>query len=318
MDRLGQDTVKFFDYLGTALFSIVGTLTAGDCGMNIIGCCLVGCVASLGGGTMNHLFYGGSILGKSSSVFWVRIPAYLAVAAGASILTFFAWPMYVSSEANRYLSHVFDGKKLNRDGSCGREEFVRACQKDKKLLHTCRDAFPYARPAVPQHYFDLLDTNHSGSIDHAKLKALVQKSFENSTESYVLDTAALAAFSVAAVNGAIGRGLHPLVAATSGVTVCFGGVFRDLFCQREGLAIASQSYAFCTGAGSLVYVLMREMTLRGLRISLFGRVCVSAATVIALRVWEFFRGSPLLSPMHGGKTAEAKASIQRMGTLQSP
>ena len=82
MEKLGQDTVKFFDYTGTALFSIVGTLTAGDVGMNIIGCCLVGCVASLGGGTMNHLFYGGSILGKSSSVFWVRTPAYLAVAAG--------------------------------------------------------------------------------------------------------------------------------------------------------------------------------------------------------------------------------------------
>jgi uncharacterized membrane protein YeiH len=315
LDHLGQAVVRIFDFAGTALFSVVSTLAAGDAGMNMIGCCLVGCVGALGGGTINHVFYGGTILGKSSSVFWCRDWRYLAVAAGASLLTFFVWPLYVTREAEHYLQNVFDEDNLDDNGACGREEFVKACHRDHKLLATCRAAFPFARPAIPQHYFDLLDTDHTNSINHDKLRALVQKSFENSPESYVLETAALAAFTVSAVHGAIGLGLHPLIAATSGVTMCFGGIFRDLFCQREQLAIASQSYAFCTGAGSVVYVLLRELALRDFRLSLMGRVVLSAGTTIGLRAWEYKRGSPLLSPMHGTPKTKAKANIKRMSTI---
>lgn len=314
LDHLGQAVVRLFDFTGTALFSVVATLAAGDAGMNMIGCCLVGCVGALGGGTINYVFYGSTILGKPG-VFWVKDWRYLAVSLGASMLTFFVWPWYVTRESERYLTCVFGEENLDENGGCGKSSFEEACRRDHKLMNTCRAAFPFARPAIPQHYFDLLDTEQSGSINHENLKALVQKSFENSKESYVLETAALASFAVAAVHGAISMGIHPVVAATSGVTMCMGGIFRDLFCQREQLAIASQSYAFCTGAGSVVYVLLRELALRGIRLSLMGRVCLSAGTTISLRAWEYNRGSPLLNPMHGTAEAQAKAKIRRMRTL---
>ena len=40
------------------LFAIVGTQVAGDAGMKLVGCVLVGCVAALGGGSVNAVLYG--------------------------------------------------------------------------------------------------------------------------------------------------------------------------------------------------------------------------------------------------------------------
>jgi len=79
---------------------------------------------------------------------------------------------------------------------------------------------------------------------------------------YAIEFAALAILSVVGVHGAIGMGHHPLVAASSGVTMPLGGILRDVFCGRD-LVVASQSYAFATGARSTVYVLTRELALRG-------------------------------------------------------
>lgn len=315
LDHLGTKVISFLDFAGTALFSAVATLAAGDNGMNIIGCCLVGCVGALGGGTLNNLLYGATILGKTSAVFWCRDWRYVAVAVSASLFTFFTWPVYVTNKAEHYLTQVFGKENLEEDGGCGKQAFVNACHRDEKLMKTCRSAMPFARPAKPERYFDLLVADGSTLIYHEHLKALVQKSFENSLESYILDTAAMAAFTVSAVHGAIGMGIHPIVAATSGITMCFGGIFRDIFCQRN-LAIAGQSYAFCTGAGAIMYVSLRELALRGFRFPLIGRVCLSAGTTITLRAWEYIRGEPLLSPMHGKKEARAKAKIKRMRTVE--
>ena len=99
-----------------------------------------------------------------------------------------------------------------------------------------------------------------------------------------------------AVNGAIARGLHPLVAATSGVTCCFGGLMRDVLCGRS-LAIGSQSYAFATGTGAAVFVALRELALRGLPLPLAVRIFLSGGSVVALRASEFVSGEPLLAPM---------------------
>lgn len=61
LDAWGVRVITFFDYAGTALFAVVGTQAAGDCGMNIVGCTLVGCAAALGGGSINAMLYGGYI-----------------------------------------------------------------------------------------------------------------------------------------------------------------------------------------------------------------------------------------------------------------
>ena len=113
-----------------------------------------------------------------------------------------------------------------------------------------------------------------------------------------MDTLALAAISIVAANGATARGLHPLVACTSGVTICFGGLLRDVMCGRN-LAIGSQSYALATGAGATVFVALRELSLRtNLTVPLALRVLLAGGTVVGLRTWEKVRGRPLLQPMH--------------------
>ena len=61
LDRVGVKVVNFFDYSGTALFAVVGTQVAGEIGnMNMVGCCLVGCAAAMGGGSLNLCMYGGA------------------------------------------------------------------------------------------------------------------------------------------------------------------------------------------------------------------------------------------------------------------
>ena len=133
---------------------------------------------------------------------------------------------------------------------------------------------------------------------------------------YAADTLSLAAISVVAVNGAIGRGLHPLVAATSGVTICFGGIFRDVLCGRD-LAIGGQSYAMATGAGACVYVSLRELALKGVPLPLAARIVLSGGSVVALRAYEWLTKQPLLKPMydgtHHGQHGGKKSLGERVG-----
>ena len=148
-------------------------------------------------------------------------------------------------------------------------------------------------------YFEYLDNDGSGDIDVEELKALVKHRFYHGWETYVLDTLGLSSLSIAAVSMSIKLGLNPFVAATSGVTVCFGGILRDLLCDRD-LAIGSQSYAFATGTSSATYMVLRELAIRRILIlPLVVRTFVSAGTCVGLRAFEYYRGEPLLRPMHG-------------------
>ena len=125
----------------------------------------------------------------------------------------------------------------------------------------------------------------------------MQKRFDQSAIVYACDTVALAALSLVAASGALARGLHPLVVATSGVTCCFGGLLRDVLCGRD-VAIGGQSYALATGCGATVHVALREAVLLGAPLPLAVRLVLSGGTVIALRAWEWASAEPLLAPMH--------------------
>eukprot|EP00966_Prymnesium_polylepis_P068739 1596610-Prymnesium_polylepis.1 len=83
------------DFLGTSLFAIVGTQCAGDAGMNIVGCTLVGCAAAMGGGTLNNLMIG------RTPVFWMRDPRFLIAAVVSSVATFYLWPKYEEWAVNQ-------------------------------------------------------------------------------------------------------------------------------------------------------------------------------------------------------------------------
>ncbi|KAL7550517.1 hypothetical protein ACHAWF_013736 [Thalassiosira exigua] len=297
---LGTRFVRVIDYLGCSLFSVVGTQVAGDAGFNLIGCTLVGSVAGLGGRTINNLLYGNSspLLKQMPGVFWARDPSYLVVAIFSSLLTFFAWPAYCDEMSTYYLDTVVGEQNLEDDGSVGKEAFVKACESNEDFLDTIRAAQNALKDRSAEEIFHRIDLDHSGTICAEELKLLVQERVRNSGEMYAVDTVALAAISVAGVHGAIRMGLHPVVAAVSGVTMSVGGILRDLFCGRD-LAVASQSYALATLAGSSVYVLCRELSLRGFPILAIYRIILSMGTTMSLRYWEYVRGEPLLAPMHG-------------------
>jgi hypothetical protein len=91
LDQLGSRLIDALDYMGTALFACVGVqIAGGEADMNIVGCTLIGCVAAMGGGTINNVLYGAAREGA----FWVRTPSFLMVALASSLATFFLWPKY--------------------------------------------------------------------------------------------------------------------------------------------------------------------------------------------------------------------------------
>mmetsp|Transcript_14304 Transcript_14304/g.25553 ORF Transcript_14304/g.25553 Transcript_14304/m.25553 type:complete len:379 (+) Transcript_14304:525-1661(+) len=301
--------VLLMDYVGIALFTVVGTQVAGDAGFNLVGSTLVGCVAGLGGRSISNVLYGSSspLLNKLPGVFWARNPLYLAIALGSSLVTFFVWPVYCEKISTYYLETVIGKENLEEDGNVGVEAFVEACERDEEFLNTIRIGMQptvkmnESREMSARELFHQIDADDSRTICANELKSLVQERVRNSWEMYAIDTAALASITVGAVHGAIGMGLHPLVAATSGITFSLGGILRDVFCGRD-LAVASQSYAFATGAGSTVYVLTRELALRGYPMLAIFRIFLSMGTTVSLRYWEYVRGEPLIGSMHGRGT----------------
>ena len=100
-------------------------------------CTLVGCVAGLGGRSINNILYGTSSLitkMKMPGVFWARNHMYLAVAIVSSLVTFFAWPVYCEKMSLYYLEKVIGKDKLEKDGSVGKEAFLAACERDQDFL----------------------------------------------------------------------------------------------------------------------------------------------------------------------------------------
>lgn len=330
MDKWGVRIINVFDYLGTALFAVVGAQVAGDAGMNLVGCSLVGCAAAMGGGSLNALLYGGTnpLLANSSGVRWVANPSFLVVAMVAAVATFFVWPYYCQTQANRYIEDAIGKDNIEDHEAIGEDAFLAAWHHHPTFQQAIKDALPTLQytnnaevmiqqeiedtpPHLQKHeskrikldaeglsYFRYIDVDGSGDICRSELQKIVQERFHNGWETYWLDTFGLTSLSLANVVGAIRCGLHPIVAATSGVTVCFGGIIRDLLCGRE-LKIGSQSYAFATGASSATYILLRELTIRRILIlPLVVRTFMSAGACIGLRGYEFWTGKPILKPMH--------------------
>jgi uncharacterized membrane protein YeiH len=88
---------------------------------------------------------------------------------------------------------------------------------------------------------------------------------ENSNPSalrYSLESIALGALAVVGAQQGIVLGCHPIVSSVLGVTIAFGGVLRDLMCQRDltlGAATGCQSYGIASFSGAAVYVALREL-----------------------------------------------------------
>jgi uncharacterized membrane protein YeiH len=289
--------IQFLDYGGKALFAVVGTQVAGDVGMNLVGCVFVGCVSCLGGGSLNNLLYGTPAVFGRPGVNWVHNPRIFYVAIAASVITFFAWPLFCHERAKEKIVELIGVTNLEDDGSFGLEAFKQACTKVPQFQETIEVAMKMKENEDPAVLFAAIDVDKSGFIEVDEVQRLIGLQFNSSPHIYALDTVALSALAVVGVHNAIGRGLAPLVAASSGVTVCFGGILRDVLCGRD-VVLGAQSYAFATGAGSTVYILLRELSLRGMAINQAARVLLSIGTIVTIRALDYVMDEPLLKPMH--------------------
>lgn len=80
-------------YLGTAMASLSGTISAGRAQMDLFGCVVVAVITAIGGGTTRDL-----ILGRS--VYWVADRAHLLIALIVAISTFVVWPFLTTHFAS--------------------------------------------------------------------------------------------------------------------------------------------------------------------------------------------------------------------------
>ena len=96
-NAFGQRMLLYIDFVSTALFAMIGTVIAGQAGMNIVGTTFVGSVAAMGGGSLNNM-----LTGVRGGVFWVRDWRFLAISLGVSLATFHLWPIYEESVAEHF------------------------------------------------------------------------------------------------------------------------------------------------------------------------------------------------------------------------
>ncbi|WP_319481651.1 trimeric intracellular cation channel family protein [uncultured Draconibacterium sp.] len=72
-----MDLLLWFDYIGTFVFAISGTLTAADKRLDFFGATVIGFVTAVGGGTMRDLMLGDTPVAwmRTNNYFWMIIAA---------------------------------------------------------------------------------------------------------------------------------------------------------------------------------------------------------------------------------------------------
>jgi len=311
---LGKWILPVIGFIGTASYAIAGTQVAGDAGMNVIGCTFVGCLSSLGGGTLNSILFGYA----KNGVPFAKDPRNLMVALVSSVTTFVCWPIICRALAEERLKTIQETAQakswwrpaaehvgLVRKDGISKSDFLLACEEDafynkvrKALKGVARSKGLRTAKPTPEQLFSLIDVDNNGYLDLDEIQKLVLLEHNGSVTRYTIDTVALSTSSVHGAACAISRGLHPVVCCVSGVTACFGGILRDLICNRD-VALGTQSFAASTAAGATVYVGLREAALRGYALPLNLRVLCGAATTVLVRVLDYSQEGALLPPMHG-------------------
>eukprot|EP00588_Corethron_pennatum_P015584 CAMPEP_0194269110 /NCGR_PEP_ID=MMETSP0169-20130528/3326_1 /TAXON_ID=218684 /ORGANISM="Corethron pennatum, Strain L29A3" /LENGTH=309 /DNA_ID=CAMNT_0039010631 /DNA_START=149 /DNA_END=1078 /DNA_ORIENTATION=+ len=81
--------LRGLDYCGTVTFALTGCVTAAQSGLDLFGCCMVGAVTALGGGTIRDAVF------LARRPFWVQETEYIWMALGTAFATFFCFPRVI-------------------------------------------------------------------------------------------------------------------------------------------------------------------------------------------------------------------------------
>ena len=103
---------------------------------------------------------------------------------------------------------------------------------------------------------------------------------------YAVEAVALGALGVVGAQQGINAALPPPVCVALGVTICAGGLVRDVLCKRD-VALGSETFAFATGAGAAVYVACRKVAECGISIPISARVTLAMAITVGLRAYAW-------------------------------
>lgn len=79
--------LRLADYIGTASFAASGSLLAANGGMDMFGCCAVGTITAVGGGTVRDI-----LLGQGRRAFWMVEVEYLYICLLSATAAFHFWP----------------------------------------------------------------------------------------------------------------------------------------------------------------------------------------------------------------------------------
>ena len=295
----GQRLLEVLDFGSTALFAVIGAQCAGVAGMNVVGACLVGCVAATGGGTVNNLLTGAA----RGGVFWLRDPRFLAVALLASAATFYLWPRWEEAAAHARFSELlaaagaapgatslsfdeFEAALARRPALGARIAAAVEPHLDARVRDAC-GAAPALRPAL---IFEYLNKDGTAWLHEPELRVVARLQVLDGKVLYGLETVALGAVAVIGAQAGITRGLPPLACVATGVTICAGGIFRDVLCRRD-IAIGGQSYALATAIGASVYVGLRQLVVAGHRVPLLARTAVAFSATVAQRAHVAVHGA---------------------------
>lgn len=284
---IAQRTLRAFDFVGTALFAMSGTLVAGETGMHVVGCVLVGCATSMGGGTINNILFGTT----AGGVYWIRDPRYLLVAVVSSVVTFYSWPHLELELARREMDDLPSGAAMSRD------EFRVAVVSNPAFEERVRRAVGGVGDV--DEIFSRLDREGSGQLRRDEVLVIARRFATDSPLVFAVESVALGAFAVSGAQSAVVRGLHPLACAAAGVIIVSGGVIRDILCRRETAALSVESYALATGCGAGVYVFLRwGLVTYGWPLPLGFRILCAASTTVLLRAIHWCKKpDSFLAPM---------------------
>jgi uncharacterized membrane protein YeiH len=88
--------LRGLDYAGTITFALTGCVTAAQSGLDVFGCCMIGMVTGVGGGTIRDAIF------LSRKPFWTDETEYIWMTVVTALVTFFAWPAVIAWQDERH------------------------------------------------------------------------------------------------------------------------------------------------------------------------------------------------------------------------